>query len=172
MKNTIIYDLASQSLDCISVVNNGNSIELEFRNDIILAPFIIFTLNDGSVVSTDPLEVKDKTVSYTIPEAYYNLTGSVSFKIKDTDYESETFTLAGVSFSNGANLMITASTDTTYICSAKVPTPEGGTFDDEWRAAINANTAARHSHDNKTVLDNIKTALTNMELEQLLSEEV
>ena len=171
MKNTIIFNLNDFNCDCISMVNDGtNSITIEARKNNFTAPHIVFTLSDGTTAETDELQHTGGIISYTIPAEYYAVDGSLALQVTDGAYSSPEINITGKENASGASLTIKEETDTQFICIVSTPAPSGGEFTEEWQAIINANTAARHSHGNKVALDAIETALTNMEIEALLTD--
>ena len=170
MRNTIIYNLNDFNCDCLSMVNDGsNSLAIEARKSDFSAPQISITLSDSSTV-TEALTANNGIITYTIPPSYYTVSGSIIVKIIDGSYSSPEITITGAENNNGNDLTLKMESDTSFICSVANPTPSGGDFSDEWKSAINANTAARHSHSNKGALDVIETALTNTEIEALLND--
>ena len=170
MKNTIIFNLNYFNCDCISMVNDGtNSITIEARKSSFASPYIAFTLADGTTASTDALQHTGGIISYTIPAEYYSVDGSLALQVFDGDYSSPEISIEGAENASGASLTIKEETDTQFTCIVSTPTPSGGEFTEEWQAVINANTAARHSHSNKGALDTIETALSNTDIEALLT---
>lgn len=170
MRNTIIFNLNSFNCDCLSMINDGsNAIEIEARKSGFTSPQIFITLSDSSTV-TEALTANNGIITYTIPESYYKVSGSIKLKVIDSEYSSPEITIAGAENNSGNNLTLKMESDTSFICSVANPAPSGGDFSDEWKSAINANTAARHSHSNKGALDVIETALTNTEIEALLQD--
>lgn len=170
MRNTIIYNLNSFSCDCLSMSNDGsNAIALEARKNNFASPLISITLSDSSTI-TDVLTANNGIITYTIPQSYYTVSGTIKLKVIDGEYSSPEITIIGAENNNGYDLTLKMESDTKFICSVANPTPSGGEFNDEWKSAINANTAARHSHSNKGALDVIETALTNSEIEALLKD--
>lgn len=152
------------------MVNDGsNSLAIEARKSDFSTPQIFITLSDSSTV-TEALTDNNGIITYTIPPSYYTVSGSIIVKIIDGSYSSPEITITGAENSNGNDLTLKMESDTSFICSVANPTPSGGDFSDEWKSAINANTAARHSHSNKGALDVIETALTNTEIEALLQD--
>lgn len=171
MRNTIIYNLNSFSCDCLSMINDGsNAIALEARKSGLASPQISITLSDGSTV-TEALTANNGIITYTIPQSYYTVSGSIKIKVIDGAYSSPEITITGAANNSGNDLTLQMASDTEFTCKVAAAAPSGGDFGDEWKSAINANTAARHSHNNKGVLDAIETALTNTEIEALLEED-
>lgn len=170
MKNTIIYNLNYFDCECLSAVNDGtNSITIEARKSDFAAPYILLTLMDGTAVATDTLQLNGGIISYTIDPELYAVDGSITLQVIDGAYKSPEITIIGAENENGANLTLNEDSDVQFTCQVASVAPSGDGFTEEWQAAINANTAARHSHSNKGALDAIETALTNMEIEALLS---
>ena len=170
MRNTIIYNLNSFNCDCLSMINDGsNAIAIEARKSGLASPQISITLSDGSTV-TEALTANNGIITYTIPQNYYKVSGSIKIKVIDGAYSSPEITIAGAENNSGNDLILKMESDTSFVCRVANPTPSGGDFGDEWKSAINANTAARHSHGNKVALDAIETALTNTEIEALLKD--
>ena len=170
MKNTIILNLNDFSCDCLSAVNDGsNSITIEARKGDFSDPHILLTLAGGAQMDSGALQPNGGIISYTIPEKAYDTSGDLLLQITDGGYRSSVITITGAANESGNNLTLEEKTETHFICIVAMPMPTGGAFTEEWQAAINANTAARHSHSNKGALDVIETYLTNIELEKLLT---
>lgn len=168
MRNTIVFNLNNFEVDCLAAINDGsNIIAIEARKGGFSSPYIAFILADGSTV-TDSLNLNGGIVGYEIPKAYYQQEGSITFRIKDGEYSSPAVTIIGAENTSGNDLTLRMESNTSFYCKVATVTPEGGEFGDEWKAAINANTAARHIHSNKGVLDLLETPLTNLELDALL----
>lgn len=171
MRNTIIYNLNEFSCDCLSMVNDGsNSLAIEARKRNYAAPKILWTLADGSTAQ-EALTPVNGFIVYEIPESYYKVSGNITFKITDGEYSSPIITIAGVKNEQNNDLTLVMESDAKFTCKIAAIAPSGGDFSDEWKSAINANTAARHSHSNKGALDAIETALSNTEIEALLEED-
>ena len=171
MRNTIIYNLNEFSCDCLSMINDGsNVLAIEARKRNYAAPKISLTLADGTAVQEN-LKPVNGFINYEIPESYYKVSGNITFKITDGEYNSPVITIAGATNDQNNDLTLVMESDTKFTCKISAVTPSGGDFGDEWKSAINANTVARHSHNNKGVLDAIETALTNTEIEALLEED-
>ena len=114
MRNTIIYNLNSFNCDCLSMINDGsNSLAIEARKSDFSAPEIVITKADGFTV-TEKLTPAAGVIKYTIPQSYYNLSGFISFKITDGDYESEVITIQGVVIESGYSLAVTYISDTSF----------------------------------------------------------
>ena len=126
MRNTIIFNLNSFNCDCLSMINDGaNSLAVEARKSDFSAPEIVITKADGSTV-TEKLTPADGVVKYTIPQSYYNLTGSISFKITDGTYESNSVTIQGITIESGYSLSVKYISDTSFSLSATKPASSSG----------------------------------------------
>ena len=126
MRNTIIFNLNSFNCDCLSMTNDGaNSLAVEARKSDFSAPEIVITKADGSTV-TEKLTPADGVVKYTIPQSYYNLSGSISFKITDGTYESNSVTIQGITIESGYSLSVKYISDTSFSLSATKPTSSSG----------------------------------------------
>lgn len=168
MRNTIIYNLNDFNCDCLAMVNDAtNAIVIEARKSDFAAPQILFTLSDGSTTTKTPTSANG-IIAYEIPANYYTVSGVITFRIKDGGYSSPAISIAGAKNDNGNSLTLKQESDTSFICNVAMPAASDEAFTDEWKDAINANTAARHSHANKGALDVIETALSNAEIEALL----
>lgn len=126
MRNTIIFNLNSFNCDCLSMINDGaNSLAVEARKSDFSAPEIVITKADGSTV-TEKLTPADGVVKYTIPQSYYNLSGSISFKITDGTYESNSVTIQGITIESGYSLSVKYISDTSFSLSATKPASSSG----------------------------------------------
>ena len=126
MRNTIIFNLNSFNCDCLSMTNDGaNSLAVEARKSDFSAPEIVITKADGSTV-TEKLTPADGVVKYTIPQSYYNLSGSISFKITDGTYESNSVTIQGITIESGYSLSVKYISDTSFSLSATKLTSSSG----------------------------------------------
>lgn len=169
MRNTIVFNLNDFDCDCLAAVNDGtNVIAIEARKSDFSSPYIAFSLANGTTIE-EKLKQNGGIVGYEIPVEYYEIEGLINFHIKDGKYSSPEITIIGAENQSGNDLTLRMESNTSFICKVATVTPEGGGFGDEWKEAINANTAARHNHNNKGVLDLLETALTNLELEDLLT---
>lgn len=170
MRNTIVFNLNNFDCDCLAAVDDGtNTIAIEARKSGFSSPYIAFTLADGTT-ATENLQLNGGIIGYEIPKSYYELKGAITFKIKDGEYSSPAVTIIGAENTSGNDLTLRMESNTRFSCKVATVTPEGGEFGDEWKTIINANTAARHSHNNKGALDVIEAALTNTEIEALLND--
>lgn len=169
MRNTIIYNLNDFNCDCLVMANDEtNAIVVEARKSDFSAPQISFTLSDGSA-ALETLTAINGIISYEIPANYYTVSGVISFHITDGEYSSPAISISGAENDNGNSLTLKKESDTSFLCNVVTPAASDEAFTDEWKEAINANTAARHSHSNKGALDAIETALSNAEIEALLT---
>ena len=169
MRNTIVFNLNDFDCDCLAAVNDGtNVIAIEARKSGFSSPFIAFSLADGRTIE-ESLQQNGGIVGYEIPAEYYEIEGIINFRIKDGEYSSPEITITGAENQSGNDLTLRMESNTSFSCKVATVMPEGGVFGDEWKAAINANTAARHIHSNKGILDSLETPLTNLELDSILT---
>lgn len=168
MRNTIVFNLNDFDCDCLAAVNDGtNAIAIEARKSVFLSPYIVISLDDGTTIE-ESLRQTGGIIGYEIPAKYYEVDGAINFRIIDGEYSSPKITIIGAENQSENDLTLKKESNTSFYCKVATVMPEGGVFGDEWKEAINANTAARHIHNNKGALDLLETPLTNLELEALL----
>lgn len=119
MKNTIILNLdVACNCECLSAVGDGtNSLTIKAGKEKFINPAITITLANGSSV-TKKLTAAGGWITYTIPQSYYNLNGTIGLKITDEEYESDLITIKCAVIENGYNLAVKFISDISYKITA------------------------------------------------------
>lgn len=151
MRNTIIFNLdAACNCNCLAAVGDGsNSLTIKAEKDNFTNPAINITLADGSSV-TKKITAADGWITYTIPQSYYNLAGTIGLKITDGNYESDLITIKCTVIESGYNLAVKLISDTFYELTTTKKTSGSGGVDE---SVLENYAPKEHTHEWKDITD-------------------